>query len=215
MRFKGARVKYIGVTDRTEVLCCSPAEGSPEVQRSRLLGSWPGMHWKVMEAVWGSRDLLTTEAHTHLLQHRTDLFRWKAFIWRLTTQKRNKKDRRAEFYLMEPETVWGTSMSRTRCDSRKKPRARGWRSSQCFRSTQRWRYETEPDQQQKEAGIYSRLPSVSSKFSAASAIMKHWDRVLVPSVCWSDRVEHSSMSQKQQADTNTNYTMNPHRQQRL
>lgn len=88
----------------------------------------------------------------------------------------------------------------------KKMRAWGWRCSQHFWSTQRWRYETEPDQQQKEAGMYSRLPSVSSKLSAASAIMKQWCHVLIPSAYWSNGVEYPSMSQKHKAD---HFTMNP------
>lgn len=69
-----AMSKCISITDQTEVLCCSPAEGRPEVQRSHPPVSWPGMRWKVMEVVWGFHDLPTTDVHTRLLQHRTDLF---------------------------------------------------------------------------------------------------------------------------------------------
>lgn len=38
-QFYIAATKTTSMTDQTEAPCCSPAEGSPEVQRSRLPGS--------------------------------------------------------------------------------------------------------------------------------------------------------------------------------
>lgn len=61
---------WVSTTDQTEVRCCSPAEGSPEVQQSHLPGSWPGMRWKATEAGRGFPGLLATEVHTRLPQHR-------------------------------------------------------------------------------------------------------------------------------------------------
>lgn len=61
---------WVSTTDQTEVRCCSPAEGSPEVQQSHPPGSWPGMRWKATEAGRGFPGLLATEVHTRLPQHR-------------------------------------------------------------------------------------------------------------------------------------------------
>lgn len=78
------------------------------------------------------------------------------------------KQRGAELYL--PGTCNGLEELQYLWDGHRKDKSAGLTLR--FWSTQRWRYETEPDQQQKGAGIYSRLPSVLSKLSAASAIME-------------------------------------------
>lgn len=66
--------KHISITDQTEVPCCSPADGSPEVQRSCPPGSWPGMRWNATEVASASLGPQTTGVRSRLLRHTTHLF---------------------------------------------------------------------------------------------------------------------------------------------
>lgn len=86
-----------------------------------------------MEAVWGSRDPLTTEARTRLLQHTTDLFKRNVFMCTPTTlihhigfflRKENETQEELSFIWWDLQRSGGATVSLGQTE---KTRVRGWR----------------------------------------------------------------------------------------